>query len=64
MKAVSRDVWDQCLEFSREIRSDLSNWEDDGAWPGIIDEFVEFVNKDTGKKKEVEKEKPSTESEE
>jgi len=59
MKAVSRDVWDQCLEFSREIRPDLSNWEDDGAWPVIIDEFVEFVNTDGGKKKK-EKEKPKT----
>jgi len=60
MKAVSRDVWDQCLEFSREIKPDLSNWEDDGAWPVIIDEFVEFVNTDGGKKKK-EKEKRKTE---
>jgi len=61
MKAVSRDVWDQCLEFSREIRHDLSNWEDDGAWPVIIDEFVEFVKTGGGaKKKEKEKEKEDT----
>jgi len=44
MKAVSRDVWDQCLEFSWEVNPDLSNWEEGGAFPAIIDEFVDFVN--------------------
>jgi len=57
MKAVSRDVWDQIFEFSREIKPDLSNWEDGGAWPVVIDEFVEFVNEAGGKKKEKEKPK-------
>jgi len=51
IKCVSRDIWDQVLEFSRDIQPDLSNWEDDGAWPVIIDEFVEFVNEGKGKKK-------------
>jgi len=53
MKAVSRDVWDQCLEFSREVQPDLSNWEEGGAFPAIIDEFVEFVNNDGEKTKEM-----------
>jgi len=44
MKAVSRDVWDQCLEFSWEVNPDLSNWDEGGAFPAIIDEFVDFVN--------------------
>lgn len=41
-KSVNRDMWNQTLEFA--IKSledeDLSFWTEDGAWPGVIDEFV------------------------
>jgi len=57
LKAVSRDIWDQILEFSKDIKADFSNLEDDGAWPGVVDEFVEWVNESQGKGKKKEKPK-------
>jgi len=48
-KHVTKDLWDQTLEFAREVRSDLSNFDDSGAWPSVIDNFVEYVR--TKKKK-------------
>jgi len=42
-KVINRDQWLSFLEFSRVVASDLSNYEDDGAWPVLIDSFVEFL---------------------
>jgi DCN1-like protein 1/2 len=42
-KTVSRDVWLQLFDFAKDVKPDLSNFDPDGAWPGIIDEFVTFV---------------------
>ncbi|VFQ91684.1 unnamed protein product [Cuscuta campestris] len=43
-KAISRDTWAQLLEFSRSVEPALSNYDAEGAWPYLIDEFVEFLN--------------------
>lgn len=43
VKAVTKDMWMQAHEFGRDVRSDLTNYDADGAWPVIIDEFVEHV---------------------
>lgn len=42
-KCVNRDQWNNVLEFSRNIKSDLSNYDMDGAWPVMMDEFVDMV---------------------
>lgn len=42
-KTINQDVWNQLLEFTFEIRGDLSNFEDNGAWPVVVDGFVEYV---------------------
>ena len=42
-KAISKDTWTQLLEFVRQVKSDFSNYDMDGAWPYLIDEFVEYV---------------------
>jgi hypothetical protein len=34
----------QMLEFCRDTQPDLSNFEADGAWPTIIDDFVRWKN--------------------
>jgi len=52
-KTVSKDLWLQLLDFSKEVKTDLSNFDsNDGAWPGIIDDFVAFVKGPSTEKKE------------
>lgn len=41
-KGMNKDQWYNVLEFSRTIKPDLSNYDEDGAWPVILDEFVEW----------------------
>ena len=42
-KAVTRDTWTQLLEFSKNIGKDMSGYDPAGAWPYLIDEFVEHM---------------------
>jgi len=49
-KTVSCDVWTQAFEFGRDIKADLSNYEVDGAWPVLFDDFVAYVNDQKAKK--------------
>jgi len=41
-KSVNKDMWNMTLEFFMKALADdsLSFWSEDGAWPGVIDEFV------------------------
>lgn len=41
--AVSKDVWNQAWTFFTTIEEDLSNFDEDGAWPVMIDEFAEYL---------------------
>ena len=41
-RGVSMDEWCMLLQFCREIEPDTSNFQDDGAWPLLLDEFVEW----------------------
>jgi len=43
-KAVTKDTWVQLLEFSKAIKEDMSNYDTEGAWPTLLDEFVDFVH--------------------
>lgn len=42
-KVINKDQWCNILEFSRTISNDLSNYDVDGAWPVMLDEFVEWL---------------------
>ena len=55
-KGVNLDVWDQTFKFVEEVLRDetLSWWDEMASWPGIIDEFIEWLkdNKGIGKKEQ------------
>ncbi|KAJ8108235.1 hypothetical protein ONZ43_g6489 [Nemania bipapillata] len=46
-RSVNRDMWNQTLEFAFKSIDDesLSFWSEDGAWPGVIDEFVAWYKR-------------------
>lgn len=41
-KVINKDQWCNVLEFSRTINADLGNYDEDGAWPVLLDEFVDW----------------------
>ncbi|VUC32163.1 unnamed protein product [Clonostachys rosea] len=43
-RSVNRDMWNMALEFALKSKEDesLSFWSEDGAWPSVIDDFVEW----------------------
>ncbi|KAI0010213.1 DUF298-domain-containing protein [Xylariaceae sp. FL0662B] len=46
-RSVSRDMWNQTFEFAIKSAQDetLSFWSEDGAWPGVIDDFVAWYKR-------------------
>mmetsp|Transcript_11205 Transcript_11205/g.24898 ORF Transcript_11205/g.24898 Transcript_11205/m.24898 type:complete len:217 (+) Transcript_11205:160-810(+) len=39
---ITMDQWDSFLQFNLHVQADLSNFEDDGAWPLLLDQYVEW----------------------
>jgi len=48
-KSVNLDQWMNILEFSRSIKADLSNYDENSAWPVLLDEYCEWARKRVGK---------------
>lgn len=46
-RSVNKDMWNMVLEFALKSKEDesLSFWSEDGAWPSVIDDFVEWCKK-------------------
>ncbi|KAL4332809.1 hypothetical protein GQ457_07G015650 [Hibiscus cannabinus] len=42
-KAITKDVWFQLLEFFKQVQKGLADYDAEGAWPCLIDEFVEYL---------------------
>lgn len=44
-RTVNKDMWNMILEFAVKSKEDetLSFWSEDGAWPSVIDDFVEWL---------------------
>merc|ERR1711971_457 len=49
LKAVSRDVWEQLYDFLRETKN-MNDYDENGAWPVAIDEFMEYLAEQKEKK--------------
>eukprot|EP00746_Dinoflagellata_sp_MGD_P127160 gnl/MRDRNA2_/MRDRNA2_61810_c0_seq2.p1 gnl/MRDRNA2_/MRDRNA2_61810_c0~~gnl/MRDRNA2_/MRDRNA2_61810_c0_seq2.p1 ORF type:complete len:250 (+),score=45.96 gnl/MRDRNA2_/MRDRNA2_61810_c0_seq2:145-894(+) len=41
--AISKDLWMMLYDLATQVSSDLSDYDTNGAWPVILDEFVESV---------------------
>ena len=43
-KTVSRDMWNQTLEFANKTiaAGSLSFWDENSSWPTVIDQFVDY----------------------
>lgn len=40
---ISRDTWTMLYDLATQVKPDLSDYDTDGAWPVLLDEFVEYV---------------------
>ncbi|KAI3784839.1 hypothetical protein L1987_43945 [Smallanthus sonchifolius] len=45
---ISEDTWRQVLAFSRCVHENLEGYDPEGAWPVLIDEFVEHMYRMSG----------------
>jgi len=43
LRTINKDLWEMLFDFFLEFEPDCSNWEDDGCWPSVLDEFVESI---------------------
>lgn len=44
-KSINQDQWMNILEFSKSIKADLSNYDENSAWPVLLDEYSEWASK-------------------
>mmetsp|Transcript_31012 Transcript_31012/g.29620 ORF Transcript_31012/g.29620 Transcript_31012/m.29620 type:complete len:222 (+) Transcript_31012:221-886(+) len=47
---ITLDQWDSFLQFQYTVNLDLKNYDEDGAWPLLLDEYVVWRNKGNEKK--------------
>ncbi|KAG9237737.1 Cullin binding-domain-containing protein [Amylocarpus encephaloides] len=55
-KTVNKDMWNQTLEFLLKAIEDetLSFWNEDGAWPSVIDDFVTYAKQKKDRSEQME----------
>ncbi|GMJ09299.1 antiauxin-resistant 3 [Hibiscus trionum] len=49
---ISEDTWQQVLAFSRCVHENLEGYDPEGAWPVLIDDFVEHMYRISGPNKD------------
>jgi len=43
MVAISKDLWEQLVDFLSETKT-VDDYDDSGAWPVAVDEFIEYLS--------------------
>jgi DCN1-like protein 4/5 len=46
-KATNKDLWSMMLEFCQSVNPNLQDYEADGAWPTLLDDFVSSKSSET-----------------
>lgn len=44
-RGINADQWLGVWDFARSVNANFSGYDEDGAWPIIVDEFVEWARK-------------------
>ncbi|DAZ98281.1 TPA: hypothetical protein N0F65_008966 [Lagenidium giganteum] len=47
--SISKDIWMQVLGFAKHIKADMSNFDENGAWPVLIDDFASHMQEEIAK---------------
>lgn len=47
-KGINKDLWMMVLKLATEVPADLSTFDDNPAWPVVVDEFVEYYRAQKG----------------
>ncbi|KAK7111480.1 hypothetical protein V1264_011103 [Littorina saxatilis] len=44
LRGIPKDTWDMFFNFTEQVGDDLSSYDDNEAWPSLLDDFVEYEN--------------------
>ena len=48
IRAINRDQWDTFFTFSQIMKDNFENYDEDAAWPTLMDDFVDWRKKNLG----------------